>query len=109
MATAAVAVALGVASHVFWFRHGEHHMLVPRYLQTLIGATVGGVVALTKFGKQSVAGAIGDVVLLIASYLIGVLSSLTLYRLCFAPITKFPGPTPSMHTSLLGGQYTYMI
>lgn len=45
--------AAGVATHLLFFNHGEHHLYATRYLQALILAFGTSVVALTHYGGHS--------------------------------------------------------
>ncbi|KAK3670954.1 hypothetical protein LTR78_009232 [Recurvomyces mirabilis] len=97
---AAAAALLGVASHVLYFRHGEHHMLFMRYAQIFIGTVILSVLALTRLANETISTAVATTGLLTSSYVLGLLVSLFTYRLFLNPSSKFPGPWQMKLSSL---------
>lgn len=63
-----------------------------KYMQAFLATCVGSVLYLTNFVGQSRSDAIELTTTLAISWLIGVFSSLTTYRLFFHPLRNFPGP-----------------
>ncbi|KAK4957233.1 hypothetical protein LTR10_005193 [Elasticomyces elasticus] len=75
-------------------------MLPWRYLGIFVTSFVGGLVALVKLGNVSLATAYLDLTLVATFYLLGTFSSLVVYRVWLAPISKFPGPWQARVSSL---------
>jgi hypothetical protein len=96
----AIAAALGIASHLLWFRHGEHHMLGGRYAQAFFFTFASLMAYLLYIEEQAFSPALAQSAALVAGYLAGVFSSLIVYRIWFSPSAKFPGPLPSMSLTL---------
>ena len=86
------AVALGVACHLGYLNHGEHHLYSVRYLQALFTAFLTLGVILASFSGQSISNVFMEVTKLMAFWLAGLYASLLLYRVVFSPLDRFPGP-----------------
>lgn len=78
--TALLALGAGIASHLFYFRIGEHHMLPVVYIQLFTLAGAVGAVYLVNFAEATTFNAIINVSALAGSWLIGVFGSLLTYR-----------------------------
>jgi hypothetical protein len=89
---AIVAGAAGVAAHLLFFNHGEHHLYATRYLQALILTFGTSVVALTHYGGHSLHESLNLSSPIVGYFLAGLYGSLFIYRLFFNPLNKFPGP-----------------
>lgn len=80
MLLSGVAALLGVASHIFYFNRGEHHLWSPTYLQLFTASAVGSIVALTKLYGFTLSTATSLTFNIAASYLCGTYTSLIVYR-----------------------------
>ena len=92
MAIEIIAVAAGVATHVGFFNHNEHHMYGLRYLQLFLGISLGAVSALVGGAGMTWSQAVGTVAPFLGSFLGGLYGSLFIYRIFFHPLKHFPGP-----------------
>lgn len=83
-------VAIGICSHHFYFKHGEHHMQAAAimYLHAFLFAVL-------TYGKCSVLGThqgLLESTAVIGSYLTALFSSIVAYRKLFHRLRHFPGP-----------------
>jgi len=92
LAILSISTAAGIASHVFWFRHGEHHMQAPRYAQLFVASLLSSMIGLSQLGHLSLATAALTTSVIAFGFLLGAFSSVLVFRLFLAPICTFPGP-----------------
>lgn len=88
----AISIAAGIASHVFYFNRGEHHMYGVRYIQAFLTLSIASVVYLHKSQDQALLHATATVAALSGTFLAGLYASLSVYRAFLSPLCKFPGP-----------------
>lgn len=87
-----VAVLAGLASHVGYFRRGEHHLYASLYVEAF-ALTVAAAFGFLVYGQgDDVRLASSQVSCLAAAYLCGLYGSLLVYRILLHPLNKFPGP-----------------
>ena len=97
----AVVLVAGVASHLLWFIHGEHHMQAPAIFK--IYTTMAGVVfalyavygpLLEMFGarKRYADVHLISFVSLYLAYFLSLFTSVIVYRIFFHRLRRFPGP-----------------
>lgn len=86
-----IIVVLGIASHVFYFRVGEHHMSGPQ-----LALCVPLLWLLTTLCQLYNRGTLGPAAqqstLLLGAHAAGLYSSMIIYRLFFHPLRHFSGP-----------------
>lgn len=86
------AVATGVGAHCLFFNRGEHHMYPIKYMQLFFLICAGSSIYLSSVAGLSPLAAASTVSALAFSWLVGVYSSLLVYRLWLHPLARFPGP-----------------
>ena len=90
---ALVGTALGVASHLGYFIHGEHHMQATRIAAFFIIAPVLlFIVTLRDIDGHSYSEAGKITAVGTASYFTALSTSILIYRAFFHPLRRFPGP-----------------
>ena len=87
-----LAFAAGVASHLIYFNRGEHHMHGLLYLWSTISTTVAAIIFLVTQRSYAVGDAASLALSTVGAWLVGIYSSLLLFRLFLNPLNKFPGP-----------------
>ena len=87
-----VAGAVGVATHLLFFKRGEHHLYPTRYLQAMTLTFGILAVALTHYGGRSMKESLYLSSSIFGYFLAGLYASLITYRLFFNPLNKLPGP-----------------
>lgn len=88
--TASLAFGTGVLAHLGIFIRGEWHMRGPYVLMVHFLLVLGGYYWLQQ--KHVVPAPAQTVAMIAGSYLTGLFTSMTIYRLFFHRLRKFPGP-----------------
>ncbi|EAW19750.1 cytochrome P450 monooxygenase ftmC [Aspergillus fischeri NRRL 181] len=92
----ATAGLIGICIHLWYFRYGEHHLYPWRYVRFHLCLTMG--VSALLYAKKppqytlSPGDLVKDTCLLMVTYLIGLFTSLLLYRTLFHPLRQIRGP-----------------
>lgn len=90
---------LGVASHLGWFMHGEHHNWTMIYFQAFFGLPPLGLAALVYRGS-TFSAALVTTFLVTTAYLTGLYASTLIYRGLFHRLRRFPGPPLAKYSEL---------
>ena len=88
----AIAIAAGLLSHWLYFIRGEHHMKAPLYFRLFWGTFCTICLFQLRFVSCNIHRALSHSLAIALSYLIGLYSSITVYRLFFHRARHFPGP-----------------
>jgi hypothetical protein len=88
----ALSALIGVASHLTYFKHGEHLIHSPRYVVSLVVVPCLLPWGLLIAFKMDVVQALWMTGCIYWSFLTGVFSSMTIYRGFFHPLCAYPGP-----------------
>lgn len=83
--------ATGALSHVCYFNRGEHHFYSARYVQIFATAFVAALILLCQWGEPK-GKALAQVTAIAVFYLVGLYTSLVIYRSLIHPLNQFPGP-----------------
>ncbi|BCS18635.1 cytochrome P450 [Aspergillus puulaauensis] len=85
----------GIFSHVAYFNRGEHHLYGLLYIKLLLTSIISATAILSYTQQTTVTTALSTVAKVASSYLVGLYSSLLIYRVLLHPLNKFPGPLPA--------------
>ena len=95
-----IAAVTGVASHLFVFIHGEHHMRAPMIFRLYIAlfSTLLYVEVVVK--NEEVSDGAKEAVKIFTVYILSLLTSIAIYRKFFHRLRHFPGPSMASITKL---------
>ncbi len=85
----------GVFSHVAYFNRGEHHLHGFLYIKLFFTIIISATAILSYTQQTALTAALSTVCKVTSSYLVGLYSSLLIYRVLLHPLNKFPGPLPA--------------
>ena len=88
-----IAAVTGVASHVFVFIHGEHHMRAPMIFRLYIALFSTLLYVETVVKSQEVSDGAKEAVKIFTVYILSLLTSIAVYRKFFHRLRHFPGPS----------------
>jgi hypothetical protein len=84
---------LGIASHLGYFIHGEHHMNSVRLAVLLLITPLFFFAVISRiFIPDSTWDAFRLTTIIVSSYLVSLTTSILTYRVFFHPLKHFPGP-----------------
>ena len=86
------AISLGVASHVFYFIHGEHHTQALPLLKLFLLLPPTLTVSLAQLGGLKFGDAATVTVVIVTAYCAAIWTSMVIYRVFFHRLHPFPGP-----------------
>ncbi|KAK6432216.1 hypothetical protein LTR95_011617, partial [Oleoguttula sp. CCFEE 5521] len=93
LAIPSIAALTGVAAHALYFHGTEHHFYGLTYLNTFLFTGIGSIVGLKGYYGLSITVATSRTFLGATWFLVGLFTSLTIYRLFLNPLNRFPGPS----------------
>ena len=82
----------GLASHLLYFIHGEHHMNAPRYLLAYIALFFTIQSYEVRFHGRPYIQATQWAATVFTAYSFTLFGSMVVYRTCFHRLRSFPGP-----------------
>lgn len=85
----------GVFSHVAYFNRGEHHLYGLFYIKLLFTSIISATAILSYTQQTALTAALTTACTVASSYLLGLYSSLLIYRILLHPLNNFPGPFPA--------------
>ena len=99
-----VAILIGILSHIFFYKNGEHHMEGPLifWLHTFA-------LSMLLYGKTSFEGAekgVRNALIIFGVYVFALFTSIVVYRKFFHRLRKFPGPAMASVTKLWHTMHT---
>lgn len=95
-----MAAATGVASHLFLFIHGEHHMRAPMIFRLYIALFSTLLYVEIVFKSQEVSDGAKEAVKIFTVYILSLFASIAIYRKFFHRLRHFPGPSVASITKL---------
>lgn len=95
-----LAASLGVASHLGYFIHGEHHMESPRIFSAFVLGPFAFFLWQFSIAGYGVREASKVTAIASFSYFTALVVSITVYRVFFHPLRHFPGPFSARLTKL---------
>ena len=89
---------LGVAAYAGYFHRYETHNQVYRILTIMASTTAAVAIFLITQANVGVLAACGTALWLLLTFVFGLFSSVTIYRLFLSPLNRFPGPFAARFT-----------
>ena len=87
-----LAFTAGIVSHLFYFKHDEHHIQAPLILRCFGGFPIVSFVLFLPFSTTGISSLFWTISYLQLVFITGLIFSIAIYRLFFHPTRNFPGP-----------------